>query len=72
MKKVLLIGTWIIVLGLAGCFYDFNDHDRYGNDHDRYGNDRDRYEQDRDRHNQNRGRDYEHRDRDNQDYRNYR
>ena len=61
MKKVLLIGTWIIVMGLAGCFYDFNDHDRYGND-------RDRYEQDRDRHDQNRGRDYEHRDRDNQNY----
>jgi len=58
MKTVLLIGMWIIVMGLSGCFY-------YSHDRDHYGNDRGRYEQYR-------GRDYEHRDRDNQRYRDHR
>jgi len=65
MKKVLLIGMWIIVMGLAGCFHDFHDRDRYGND-------RGRYEHDRDRHDQDRGHDYEHRDRDNDDHEHHR
>ena len=53
MKKVLVIATLIIAMGLVGCPRRYYDRDRH--DHDRG-----RYEQDR-------GHDYEHRDRDRDD-----
>jgi len=56
MKRVLLIGLLMVVMGLAGCFYR-----SYGRDG--YQNGRDRYEQNWGGYDQNRGHGYEHRDR---------